>query len=272
MSCTPRRLRTPSGFTLIEILVAILILSVFCILAWDLLAGWMGKSVVGIWRHTANKQLEVASATLRQDITAGSYPAKITPEDNEVAQREDFFLTICGPTGYTGPDWEGDDWAGWEVATFGPAKTGARDAAEVPVLEIVQSNPGRARVPGFPDVAVTSKKVTYYLADGANVFGREKYCQALKDLWVREETGSSPAEAFTSDSTLSFSGGRQRKLVQGINEILVGVRSECLSGGKSQPTSYPSVKVKLLCVEPSDGKAKLSVVVSANPQTGVRFQ
>ena len=266
-----RRSRGKSpGFTLVEIVIVIAVLSLFCILCWGLLSGWMGTSVTGIWRQNANKELGTLSAGLRLDLSKASYPSAVTPEDTVVAAKEDHFIHLKGAEAEL-PDWDKDDWTDFKVVMAGPGKAGAFSAAEETVLEIIQGTPGKTRIPGFPDSPVKATKITYFLKGGESIRGKGKYCQAVKNLWRREESGTVEADSFTVDSTFSYGDGRTRKLIQGVNCVLMGVSNSSLSGDKSEVTSSPAVKIKVLCVEPHKGKAKLSVTVTANGQTGVKF-
>lgn len=261
------------GFTLIEIVIVIAVLSLFVILCWTLLSGWMGTSVVGIWRSTVSKELGTMSATLRLDMGKASYPSAVTPEDTLVADREEFFIKILGSdAGDEVPDWDGDEWDGFRVNKAGPGRTGAFDAAEEPVLEIIQGTPGKARIPGFGDEPVKATKVTYFLKGGEGVRGAGKYCNAVKNLWIRTESGTIDAETFDPDTAaFTYDGARTRKLIQGVNCILMGVPTGSLSGDASEPTSSPAIKVKILVVEPQKGKTKLDVTVTGSGQTGVKF-
>lgn len=266
------RRRGFGGFTLIEIVIVMAVLSLFCILAWQILSGWMGSGVTGIWRQTTNKELGTLAAQLRSDLGKGSYPAAVTPEDTVVAQTDEYFITIMGSPDWTGPDSEGDPWDAMSVAAFGPGADGALDTAEEPFLVISQSSPGKSRIPGFPDTPVEVVRVTYYLAGGAPVYGAGKVCKAVKDLWIRTEKGQADAGSFTNTSSVSVGNGVTRRLVQGVNEVLVGVATDSVSSGASDPTSSPTVKVRILCVEPAKGKTKLATVVTSQGQTGVKFQ
>jgi len=272
MSSHRRRSLCP-GFTLIEIVIVIAVLSLFVILAWTLLSGWMGSGVTSIWRQTCSRELGTLSSTLRQDLSKASYPSAVTPENTFIASREEFFIKILGEdAGDEVPDWDADAWTDFKVNKVGPGKAGAVDPAEEPVLEIIQGTPGKARIPGFAAEKVKATRVTYFLKDGARVFGKAKYCNAVKDLWVRQESGELGAEDFDPDAaSFTFANARTRKMVQGVNCILMGVSNGSLSGDASEPTSSPAVKMKILCVEPSDGKAKISVTVTAGGQTGVKF-
>ncbi len=230
----------------------------------------MGTSVTGIWRQSASKELGTLSAGLRMDISKASYPSAVTPEDTIVAAADTHFINLVGAEAEL-PDWDGDDWSDFRVTMAGPGKTAAHSADEETVLEIIQGTPGKTRIPGFADADVKATKITYFLKGGEGVRGKGKYCNAVKNLWVRTETATQDPDSFGVDTTFSYGNARTRKLVQGVNCILMGVASSSLSGDQSEVTSSPAVKIKILCVEPHKGKAKLSVTVTANGQTGVKF-
>ena len=269
-----RRDPRPPGFTLIEVIIAVAVFSVFCGLCWSLLSGWMGSSIVGVWRQTTNKQLSTLSASLRQNIDKASYPSCMTPESTIVAEKEEHFIKIIDNDASSElPDWDGEEWNDFRVAMAGPGKDGSHDPAEKKILEIIQGSPGKSRIPGFTNAPVKATKITYFLKNGESVRGRGQY-SAVKNLWIRQETATIDSDDFDEDSTFSYGNPKQRKLVHGVNCILSGVAEDALAGGSgdaSAVTSTPPIKIKILCVEPHKGRSKLSVTVTAHGQTGVKF-
>ena len=262
-----------SAFTLMEVVVGIAILSMLSIIAWSLLSGWMGTSIVGIWRATTNKALGIASTHLRNEISKASYPSAVTPEDTIVAYSEEYFTTLYGSDpGSDIPDYDGDEWEGYRVSMVGPGRDGDGDSAEEPVIEVYQGLPGKARIPGFEESDVGLTKITYFLKGHDRVIGKGKICNGVKSLYVRRETGSVTADGYTTDTAISLEGGSVKLLVSDVNCVMMGVPEDAVSGDASDLTSAPAVKLKIFCVEHQKGKANISVTLNAAGQTGVKFE
>ena len=125
------------AFTLMEVVIGAAILSMLSVISWTLMSGWMGSSVVGIWRQHTNKALAIFSTNVRTDLSKASYPSSVTPEDTIVAYTEDYFITLVGEDpGSDLPDLDGEDWAGYKVVKAGPGQDGDADAdTRVPAVD-----------------------------------------------------------------------------------------------------------------------------------------
>ena len=174
------------AFTLIEIVIGMAILSMLSVIAWSIMSGWMGTSVVGIWRQHTNKALAIVSTSIRAHVNSASYPSSVTPEDTTVAYTEDYFITLIGEDPGTDiPDFDGEDWAGYKVVKAGPGKDGDADSAEEVFLEIYSGSPGKARIPGFDETNVGLTKISYILKGRQAVVGKARICKTVKSLWVK---------------------------------------------------------------------------------------
>lgn len=260
------------AFTLMEVVIGMAILSMLSVISWSLMSGWMGTSVVGIWRQHTNKSLAIVSTSLRTHISKASYPSSVTPEDTVVAYTEDYFITIFGDdTGTDLPDLDGEDWAGYKVVKAGPGKDGAADEEEKVFLEIYSGSPGKARIPGFDSSDVGLTKISYLLKGGDTVLGKGRIAKAVKSLWVKTEKGSVAADNYVTDTDITLAQDSLKMLASDVNYVLLGCPETALSGDASELTSQPAVKIKFFCIEHQKGKSKLSVTIDCGGGTGVRF-
>ena len=260
------------GFTLIEIVIGLAILVMLSMIAWQILSGWIGTSVIGIWRQHTNKALGLVSTRIRSEVGKTSYPSSVTPEDTVVAFTEDYFITLYGEDPGSGfVDFDGDSWEDYRVVRGGPGKDGALDTAEEILFELYQGSPGKARIPGFTDSDVALKKITFYLKSGDRIVGKGKRAQAVKSLFMRTESGSVISDGYTTDTNIDLGDAVEKQLASDVNCVLMGVPTSSISGDASDLTSAPTVKIKVICVEHQKGKSFLSVTINAGGQTGVKF-
>lgn len=260
------------AFTLMEVVIGMALLSMLSVISWTLMSGWMGTSVVGIWRQHTNKSLALVSTSIRTSLGKSSYPSSVTPEDTVVAYSEDYFINLLGEDpGSDVPDLDGEDWSGYKVVKAGPGKDGAADEAEEVFLEIYSGSPGKARIPGFDDSDVGLTKVSYLLKGGDSVRGKERICKGVKSLYIKTSSGSVAADGYVTDTAITLAEDNEKLLATDVNYVLMGVPESCLSGDASPLTSQPAVKIKIFCVDHQKGKAKLSVTIDCSGGTGVKF-
>ncbi len=264
-------MRRSRAFTMVEILITALVLSVFLILLWEFVSRGSSSGVVNIWRQSGLRELQNLAGLIRKDIQRSSFPSAITPERVIVASREEYFLRIGSGGTPELPDWEGDEWEGYKVVAVGPGKDG--DAVERELFSVVQSTPGKSGIPGFPEQPVRAKRIRYVLRGGREVYGKSARGRWVQELYRIVEEAEEEAESFREDTSLSFRETSCRLVAHDVNLVLIGVpedyESSMASGGDS--VSIP-VRVKILMLEPSSGKAAVSVAVTSQTNVGVAFE
>ncbi|MBI4862109.1 MAG: type II secretion system protein, partial [Candidatus Riflebacteria bacterium] len=99
-SAGPRR----RGFTLVEILVALAVLSIVIVGVYEILVGMFRSGTVTQWEQNLTTQFSNADTRLRSYLNGASYPVMLTPQgsvmlNKESAAGEAFFLAFPGSSG-----------------------------------------------------------------------------------------------------------------------------------------------------------------------------
>ncbi len=280
-----------SGFTLIEVLLAALLLSVVTYLMWQMLIGGVHTGVSGIWRETTNQRLQQASERIRKALEGASFPSILSPEMNVLDVREDHWVSLGQGSDCQGRDTElgeGASEAAGEGAQgsykcFGPGrKTGGDQGpkdGQVLLFKATNCTPGRQRMEGLSPPNQEGKAEHYYFwLEGARKVQRGEHFGEVMDLrFATEETTFQATGELQEDQQISTGGGgppsEGKLLVSDVNSVRMRILdktgAEVDSAGDDQ---NPTLEMVIRCVAPDDGKATLGKVIRVQLHTGVKYQ
>lgn len=265
---TIRRLRQQRGITLIEVLIGMLILSVFLVVIYTILSRFVKTGSVGQWRSTTSASIRRAQERLRQSLDAAAYPMLITPNSNDSSAIPEHFVLIRG--GY-------DDEGGTRTAVFGATDDDTEPSgADVVIMSWIQGSPGRFGLGALPDKDVECVQTEIILRNPHRVNQSDTYSW-VQDLYLRRiETNQAPG-SFDPAVPYTFSGTpKETLMVRDVNEVRVSVQSEAFDGtdipDATSAEKKPSVNVRFICVETFRGHATLNGEVLAQPNARIMFQ
>lgn len=265
------------GTTLVEILIAVGVLSLFIGLLYTLMGQLSSSGSVGIWRENTSREIRTATMRIRKIVGEACYPHGVTPISNSTAKHEGYFVTVASG-GESECDLETPHAGGYQCRNFRASGVGEEQV----LMTCYHSTQARKGLSGFPD---QKGKVTRYvlaLRKGEAIRGRHKRAEAgdcVKDLCVGSaETefdvdgdflSKRPDEPCITTDTAAYVPGEPdewKTLCRGVTAVQVCC---AMSEAKSEPESSPFVEIRLTCIEPHEGKAMIRETVKIRPQTGV---
>ena len=268
------------GTTLVEILIAVGVMSLFVVLLYTLMGQLSSSGSVGIWRENTSRELRTATMRLRKVVGDTSYPHGVTPISNGTAKHEGYFVAIASG-GDSSCSLEEPHSSGYQCRNFKAAGVGEEQV----LLSCVHSTQARKGISGMPD---QKGKVTRYvlaLRAGENVRGRHRRAEAgdtVKDLCLGTAESEFDVDGdflskrpdepcITTDSAAYLPGepDEWKTLCHGVAAVQI---CAAMSEAQSEPESTPFVEICLTCIEPHEGKAMIRETIKVRPQTGVKME
>lgn len=304
---TAPRMPARRAFTLIEVLIAFVVLVIVTYILYTLLIQGSQSAVSGIWRKTTGGRLQQASERLRKVLDSASYPSVLAPEQNLIDESENHYIVLNGkgPDGprdievLEGQDAEGSEGEGGTYKCLGPGRKGGSDgyADEDKVLVFFAKSctAGRERMEGMnpPDQDGKCTLTWFWLQNKRRVQHGGLF-EGVMDLMfaTRVETypGRLPTGGASAAATITVAGGPDEIPDQGdllcpdVNSVRLRVLDRDGKGvtGKipdkkrspSDPDNMqdPTVEIALRCVDTDRGTATLGKIVSVRPHVGVSLE
>jgi len=245
------------AFTLTEILIAMVILSLILVLAYQIMTGMMRSGTVTQWEATLTNQFSSADSRIRLYLDRSSYPSLATPQGTARLDKNDpskageaFYLSFPG-------DPEGVELAGSSVRE------------DQVFLSWYCCEAGRKGVPGLSDAAPTGSKIELV---AKNVGKTKQKGIGIFNLCMVESAVTFPNDlaAFLGTSSAAGTGGKSTQMVTDCSKIALK-----LIGRGSKKLTLPvhervHVEIEITCVEPTQGNAIRSRKITGQANVGAR--
>ena len=246
------------GYSLVEILVAVSILSFLLVLVYQILCGMLRSSTVTQWESVLTTQFTNADTRIRSYMDKSSYPSLLTPQGNAILNKtepskagEVFYLLFPGS-----PD-------GVEM-TCDSVTDGQ------PLLSWYCCEPGQMGLEGLPDKPPTGTKV--------ELVAKGKRRTKLKGIGIFDLHMNETPIGLASDLG-SFLGTTSVRLGSPTRStLMIGdcrkVALRLIPRGSAKITlpfdERVHVEIEIFCVEPTQGNAERSRKITGQTNVGVR--
>lgn len=301
------RCKARHGFTLIEVMIAFVVLVIVTYILYTLLIQGSQSAVAGIWRKTTGGRLQQASERIRKVLDSASYPSVLAPEQNLIDESENHYIVLngAGPEAsrdievLEGQDAEGAAGEGGTYRCLGPGRKGGSDGYgdedKVLVFFAKSCTAGRERMEGMNPPDQDGKcALTWVWLQNKRKVQHGGLFEGVMDLYfaTRNETypGQLPAGGSSGAATITVAGGPGEIPNQGdllcpdVNSVRVRVLDRDGKGvvGKipdkkrsaTDPDNMqdPTVEIAIRCVDTDRGTATLGKIVAVRPHVGVSLE
>ena len=252
---------TRSGFTLIEILIALAILSLLLISVYEIMTNMIRSGSVTQWESVLTTEFNNADSRFRDFLNASSYPSLLTPQGNAVLKVQadgspnpGFLLGFSADIGT-------------EVVV---ENSGSAASGEQKFLSWYRCVEGRQGVESLADQPTKCTKINLV----ARFKGKTRANnQSLFDLYMDEsDLGAFPTDftAFMSTTAAPGAGAaRSTKMVGDVHQIKTKLLPPQGTGtGTTTKKDRVQVELQIICVEPSQGNAVRSRTIAAEANVG----
>lgn len=243
------------GFTLVEILITLALLSIMLVIAYDVMSRMLFSGTVTQWETTLTTDFTNADSRIRDYLNASSYPSLLTPQGNAVlnynppASTNDKFM-LQFPS--SGADKSFDD--------MGSAQT---------IMRWYRCEDGRNGIEGVPNQPPRAKEITLKTVPK----GRTKQKNiAIADLVMEEKPFRLPetVDQFLAGSLQPDGNATTSRMVSDVEGISLKLFSRA-SGTLTLPLKdRVQVEIEIRCVEPVQGNAKRTRKITAEANVGAK--
>lgn len=288
------------AFTLMELLIAFAVLVVVTFMLYQMLVKGTSGAVRGIWRTTTQRGLQNTSERVRKALEGASYPSVLTPEFNQVDEKEPHFVVVGKGKGPVDRDLEitteqdqSSGGGGGAYFALGPGRQDGSDAQtgdRLLILAATNCSPAQHRIAGLEDKAGVAKHHWFWLQDEKPVLRGGKFAGAMSLMYAESESQAYGADDAASIADVSVPGhplgdppDRGKVLVSDVNSVRIRVSfvkddgtveevadSVSLTDASGRPVK-PTIEIGIRCVDRDSGLAVMGKTITVQPNVGVKW-
>jgi prepilin-type N-terminal cleavage/methylation domain-containing protein len=271
--------RIRRAYTLVEILIALTLLSVLLVLAYEIMSKMFTSGIVAQWDAERTTQFANSDSRIRDFLNASSYPSLLTPQGNAVLRYDppnNFLATafLLGVPDSIAASGAGEP-PGYRIS-FTNSDKGDKNPKSVADNETLvtwfRCQEGRQGIEGL---STQLSQATTILLKARNLHVSNRTNINLFDLYMVEqqltpfpETDITAFQAVNTAPAAAAGGTRATLMVQDCRCVTIRLLSRTAAVPPLPYADRVQLQVEITCVEPTQGQATKSRTISAEGNVG----